>query len=176
MSNTQAAPERRTAKAEAIEFLQAALAGDPVPATEVSRMAKEHGLTDKALRSAREALAIKIERHGFGPGAHSLWSLPRRGHMDAQPSEVSENSRPKTKTKDGYKIIEPECAYCGKRAGPPGPQSGPIYWTLNPFTDRPELLHEDCAGFWFGWLGKIAKETRDRILNRVKGEGGHGQV
>ena len=45
MSITEAAGERRTAKADAMEFLQAALAGDPVPATEVSRMAHEHGLT-----------------------------------------------------------------------------------------------------------------------------------
>ena len=44
MSITEAAGERRTAKADAMEFLQAALAGDPVPATEVNRMAHEHGL------------------------------------------------------------------------------------------------------------------------------------
>jgi hypothetical protein len=39
MSITEAADEQRTAKADAMEFLQAVLAGDPVPATEVSRMA-----------------------------------------------------------------------------------------------------------------------------------------
>ena len=46
MSITEAAGERRTAKADAMEFLQAALAGDPVPATEVNRMAHERGLDD----------------------------------------------------------------------------------------------------------------------------------
>jgi hypothetical protein len=51
MSITEAAGGRRTAKADAMEFLQAALTGDPVPATEVNRMAYEH-----------EAL---IERNGF---------------------------------------------------------------------------------------------------------------
>ena len=76
MSITEAAGGRRTAKADAMEFLQAALTGDPVPATEVSRMAHEHGLTAKAIRSAREALGVKIERNGFGPGSKSLWSLP----------------------------------------------------------------------------------------------------
>ena len=45
-------------------------------------------------------------------------------------------------------------------------------------------LHEDCAGYWFDWLSDIPKEICDRMLNgararmrnRVKGEGGHGQV
>jgi hypothetical protein len=69
-----------------MEFLQGALAGDPVLATEVSRMACEHGLTAKAIRAAREALDVKIARDGFGPGSQSLWSLPR-GHIEAPPSD-----------------------------------------------------------------------------------------
>jgi hypothetical protein len=48
-----AGTETRTAKADAMEFLQAALADGPVPAAEVNRMAREHGLTPKAIRSAR---------------------------------------------------------------------------------------------------------------------------
>jgi AAA domain-containing protein len=72
-----AGSETRTAKAEAAEFLQAALADGPVPASEVNRMAREHGLTAKAVRSAREALGVKIDRDGFGPGSKSLWSLPK---------------------------------------------------------------------------------------------------
>jgi hypothetical protein len=59
-----------------MEFLQAALAAGPLPAAEVNRMAREHGFTTKAVRSAREALGVKIERDGFGPGSKSLWSLP----------------------------------------------------------------------------------------------------
>ena len=58
MSIMEAAGERRTAKADAMKFLQGVLTGDPVPATEVSRMAHEHGLTAKALRLAREALGV----------------------------------------------------------------------------------------------------------------------
>src|SRR5215475_3437446 len=111
MPITEATCARQTAKAAAMEFLRAALAGDPVPATEVSRMAREHDLTAKAIRSAREALGIKIARHGFGPGSKSLWSLPRV-HIDA-PLVVSEEGPPKTK--DGYEIIklEPDnpCTY-----------------------------------------------------------------
>ena len=67
----------RAAKADAMAFLQAALAGGPVPAAEINRMAREHGLTPKTVRSAREALKVKIERDGFGPGSKSLWSLPK---------------------------------------------------------------------------------------------------
>jgi hypothetical protein len=66
----------RTAKVEAMEFLQAVLAHGPTPASEVNRMAREHGLTSKTVRSAREALKVKIGRDGFGPGSRSLWSLP----------------------------------------------------------------------------------------------------
>jgi hypothetical protein len=80
-----AGAETRTAKADAMEFLQAALAGDPVPATEVSRMAHEHGLTAKVVRAAREALKVNIERNGFGPGSRSLWSLPRKAPQEGQP-------------------------------------------------------------------------------------------
>ena len=71
-----AGTETRTAKAEATDFLQSVLAGQPVAAADVNRMAREHGLTTKAIRSAREALGVKIERDGFGPGSKSLWSLP----------------------------------------------------------------------------------------------------
>ena len=56
MAAEAAGTEGRTAKAEAIEFLQNALAGAPVPAADINRMAREHGLTTKAIRSAREAL------------------------------------------------------------------------------------------------------------------------
>jgi hypothetical protein len=72
----EAGTESRTTKTEAIQFLNAVLAGGPVPAAEVNRMARDHGLTPKVVRSAREALVVKIERDGFGPGSKSLWSLP----------------------------------------------------------------------------------------------------
>lgn len=46
--------DARTAKAEATEFLQNASANGPTPAAKIMRMAREHGLTQKAIRSARE--------------------------------------------------------------------------------------------------------------------------
>ena len=75
--------ETRTAKADAMEFLKVVLASGQVPAAEINRMAREHGLTAKAIRSAREALSVKIDRDGFGPGSKSLWSLSE-GRIDAQ--------------------------------------------------------------------------------------------
>jgi hypothetical protein len=54
-----AGTETQTAKAGAMEFLQAALATGPLPATQVVRRAREHGLTAKAIRSAREALGVE---------------------------------------------------------------------------------------------------------------------
>ena len=60
-----AGTESRTAKAEAIEFLEAALADGPMPAAELTRMARDHGVTDKPLRSARKPLGVKITRDGF---------------------------------------------------------------------------------------------------------------
>jgi hypothetical protein len=41
--------ETRTAKAEAMELLQAVLAGGPMPAAEINRMAREHGLSAKPI-------------------------------------------------------------------------------------------------------------------------------
>ena len=86
-----AGAETRTAKADAMEFLRAALVGDPVPAAELSRVAHERGLTPKAIRSAREALGVEIARNGFGPGSRSLWSLPG-GHTEAHPTPSQEGS------------------------------------------------------------------------------------
>ena len=79
-----AGTEGGTAKAEAMDFLREALAFAPMSAAEVSRIAREHGLSSKAVRSAREALGIKIERDGFGPGSKSLWRLPAAS-IDALP-------------------------------------------------------------------------------------------
>ena len=86
--------EPRTAKADAMAFLQAALARSPVPATQVARMAHERGLSPKAIRAAREALGVAIERNGFGPGGRSLWALP--GGMDAPgPREAEDEACPR---------------------------------------------------------------------------------
>jgi putative DNA primase/helicase len=76
MAADSAASGNRSAKEEAIDFVEQALADGPRPAAEIMRMARDHGLTSKALRSAREALRIKPTRDGFGLGSKSMWSLP----------------------------------------------------------------------------------------------------
>ncbi len=147
-----------------MEFLRAALVGDPVPAAELSRVAHERGLTPKAIRSAREALGVEIERNGFGPGSRSLWSLPGR-HIEAPPSDekvsairegpyMSETHRPKTI--DGYEVIgvEPNaaCEYCGQRG------DAPVYLMQALFKGvGREPLHEECAGYWFEFYSRINK-------------------
>jgi KaiC/GvpD/RAD55 family RecA-like ATPase len=67
----------RTAKAEAIELLETALDGGPLPARDIRELARDHGITEKAIRMARGAIGVKIERDGFGPGSQSVWSLPK---------------------------------------------------------------------------------------------------
>jgi hypothetical protein len=161
MSITEAAGGRRTAKADAMEFLQAALAGDPVPATEVNRMARERDLTIKAIRSAREALGVRIERNGFGPGSKSLRSLPggappsdEKVGANREGPNMSETHRPKTI--DGYEVIrvEPDaaCEYCGQR----GDDAVYLMQGLFKGVGR-EPLHEDCAGYWFEFYSRINK-------------------
>ena len=136
-----------------MEFLRAALGGDPVPAAELSRVAHERGLTPKAIRSAREALGVKIERNGFGPGSRSLWSLPR------EPIDAQEHQHPKVI--DGHDVIRLEhddpCTYCGEC-------NGTVYLIRNTHKGLSEPMHESCAVAWFGWL----RALRER--------GGNGQV
>jgi hypothetical protein len=122
-----------TAKADAKEFLQGALAAGAVPAAEVNRMARDHGLTTKAVRSAREALGVQIERDGFGPGSKSLWSLPK-GPILAQPSHTCP-------TKD-WASMESEGKYgTPKRALPAAPPCPPAKAGTagNLWNDDPQL-------------------------------------
>jgi putative DNA primase/helicase len=67
--------ESRSGKAEAIDFLTDLLSGGPVPAKDVMEGATCAGISDKSLRSAREALRIKPEKAGFDAGW--VWALPK---------------------------------------------------------------------------------------------------
>jgi hypothetical protein len=172
-----AGTETRTAKA--VRFLQAALTDHPVPAAQVTRVAHEHGLTAKAIRSARESLAVQVQRSGFGRAGKWLWSLPPRRHIDA-PAQLQERDAPAGLTPDETRIPAEQgsrCDYCDR--------DGAVYVLHNPFDDDLiELLHEDCARHWHEWLGNIRKDARDRMLhhardrmlNRARGKGGRGPV
>ena len=48
----------QTAKADAMEFLRAALVGAPVPAAELSRAAHERGLVDEIVLNCRDSAAV----------------------------------------------------------------------------------------------------------------------
>ena len=150
-----------------MEFLRAALVGDPVRAAELSRLAHERGLTPKAIRSAREALGVNIERNGFGPGSRSLWSLPGWRQepppsdvgvgANREPPNMSETHRPKTI--DGYEVIgvEPNaaCEYCGQRG------DDPVYLMQGLFKGvGREPLHEVCAGHFFEFYSRIRINKR----------------
>lgn len=67
---------KRTGTSEAIAFLEQALSDGPVDQTEIVRLGKEAGLTEKALRTARDALGVKSTKKGFGPEGKWVLALP----------------------------------------------------------------------------------------------------
>lgn len=64
----------KTAKAEAVDFLEDALADGPKPASEIQKLARDAGHTSKSLRSARGSLGVKPTKAGFDGGW--MWALP----------------------------------------------------------------------------------------------------
>ncbi|MEM9892934.1 MAG: AAA family ATPase [Actinomycetota bacterium] len=72
----QSAPEDRTQLEEAIDWLRSLLAHKPQPRADIKRLAKEEGVTDKTLRTARERLGVLIERDDTLSGRPSIWRLP----------------------------------------------------------------------------------------------------
>jgi putative DNA primase/helicase len=81
--------EARTAKQEAIDFLQSELSdGLAHPVKDVQQAARAAGVAPKALRSAREALRIRPEKSGFDGGW--TWALPKMPNMPegAQPQTL----------------------------------------------------------------------------------------
>jgi putative DNA primase/helicase len=86
--------EERSATDEAVEWLADLLAGGAMPAADVLQSARKAGLTDKALRRAREKLGIKSRKQGghFGGSPGWVWELPAlkmpSTAEDAQPAGV----------------------------------------------------------------------------------------
>jgi hypothetical protein len=71
----QADPEQRSASDEAQEWLREVLAAGPMKASDVNKEARQAGIGDKALRSARERMGIKPHKRGFSGGW--WWTLDR---------------------------------------------------------------------------------------------------
>ncbi len=61
---------------EAVELLGHVLEMGKVSSREVKRLADQDGISEKALRRAREKLHIQVERDGFGRDCRTYWSLP----------------------------------------------------------------------------------------------------
>jgi hypothetical protein len=62
----------------AVEFLEEALIDGPMDQTEIIRLGKEAGFTEKNLRSAREKLGVKPTKEGFGEKGKWVW-VPSNG-------------------------------------------------------------------------------------------------
>lgn len=65
----------KTGKMEAMEFLKVVLGDGARPVREIMADAKEAGITEKMLRSAREALGMKPTKGGMSDGW--IWTLPK---------------------------------------------------------------------------------------------------
>jgi len=65
--------EGKTAKEEAMDFLKEELSAGAVAAIEVKKQASDAGISDKALRNARESLGIKPRKDSFQGGW--VWEL-----------------------------------------------------------------------------------------------------
>jgi hypothetical protein len=162
MSITEAAPERRTARAAAVEFLQAALATGPRAATEVGLMALECGVPAKALRSAREGLKVGIVRRGFGRGSQVLWSLPQGIDALPQGCDAPIDLTPVPPTEETPSPSAEQCYGCTE----PG---GEVFWFDCPFdNDVSVVMHKICAQAWFRWMAAMSEHHRGRIVGRMK--------
>ena len=57
----------------AVDFLQEVLSDGPVDQTEIVRLGKEAGYTEKSLRTAREKLGVTPKKEGFGASGKWVW-------------------------------------------------------------------------------------------------------
>jgi AAA domain-containing protein len=80
----------RSATDEALDFLRTLLARGPMKAGDVQKEARQAGISEKALRRARERLGIKPEKREFNGGW--WWGLPAtedaQGAQDAQDAYI----------------------------------------------------------------------------------------
>lgn len=67
------------ARQEAEEWLTAALADGPRPASELKAEAKETGIAEKTLKRAKKALRVTSLRVGYGEKGSFSWAMPAAG-------------------------------------------------------------------------------------------------
>lgn len=78
--------DHSSAREAAADWLSGKLAGGEMAAADLSKVAKVEGITEKALRGAREVLGVVTRKGGMQGGW--LWSLPRE---DAQPAQDAQH-------------------------------------------------------------------------------------
>ena len=67
--------ETHADRRDAVQWLQAALAPGPTPATDVLEQAEANGITPRSARTALAAVGGSRFRKGFGPGSTWYWAL-----------------------------------------------------------------------------------------------------
>lgn len=78
--------DERTATDEAMDFLRETLAAGAVKAGDVQRQARQAGISDKALRRARERLGIRPRKREYAGGW--WWELPAQDAQDVKLKNV----------------------------------------------------------------------------------------
>ena len=73
-----AAAKNKKASSAAVDFLEQLLRDGPVDQTEIVRLGKEAGFSEKNLRMARENLGVKSKKEGFGAEGKWVW-VPQGG-------------------------------------------------------------------------------------------------
>jgi putative DNA primase/helicase len=77
-----ASDDERSTRQEASDFLREILHDGPVEAKVIQTQARECGITERVLRSARDALGVKSSRvGGLGASGKWVWALPKMPKM-----------------------------------------------------------------------------------------------
>lgn len=74
--------EQKSAKAEAMEFLERELVDGPVMAANIRARARAAGISEKSLRAAKQELGIKPQKSGFDGGW--IWPLPAKASQGGE--------------------------------------------------------------------------------------------
>jgi putative DNA primase/helicase len=128
--------DAKTAKAEAIEFLRAALDHGPVSSKDVKKEAGEAGISPKSLRSAREAMGIKPAKSGFAGGW--VWQLPP-GSLPKMPYEAEDALRAEQGTFGSKRASSRDKDILGSHDHEPTPPaSAPIIAPTRPLPGAPD--------------------------------------
>lgn len=107
LASAEREPDEETSLTdEAEHFLREALALGRVATRDLKRQATQEGITDKALRRARERLGVTTERDGFGSNCRGYWRLPVVPFAPVVPTAapLSEGARVGTSAETGTRV------------------------------------------------------------------------